>query len=351
MDKNTFIVSDESKNTYGYIVLTSGIDTTQFLKNPIMYYMHNREKGVIGRWENLRKEGNRLLADAVLDDSTEQAQIVKKQIEKGFLRCASIGLDNVETAIINGVETVVKCRLVEISIVDQPANENAIKLYKKSGKVCFTLADYAKDDAPGDLKTALIALLGLEKGVSDSEILRAVENAINAPSEEDINTTVENAVSLGYIDKTQKGVMVSLARSNIKAFKQFITLQKQKETAEINTLIDDAVNSGKVLNIERETYTEIAYKLGSTYFKRLLFTLRTAYKPTDLINRSGRDTWSLNDYRKFAPEELVNDHELYNRLLSRETTTPLKRSLEWYRKNAPEELINNPELYKQLLNK
>ena len=30
MEKNTFIISDESVNSYGYIVKTDGIDTTAF---------------------------------------------------------------------------------------------------------------------------------------------------------------------------------------------------------------------------------------------------------------------------------------------------------------------------------
>ena len=130
MNKATFIVSDETVNCYGFIVLTSGIDTAQFERNPIMLYMHNRESGVVGRWENIRKDGKQLLADAVFDDSTELAANVKKQVENGFLRCASIGIDNIKKQVLNGVETVVSCRLVEISIVDLPSNTNAVKLFK-----------------------------------------------------------------------------------------------------------------------------------------------------------------------------------------------------------------------------
>ncbi len=93
MDKNekqdtnkpiTFVLSDESVNSYGNVVLTEGIDTTAFERNPVMLYMHNRDGNVIGRWENIRKEDKRLLGDAVFDDSTELAATVKKQVEKGF---------------------------------------------------------------------------------------------------------------------------------------------------------------------------------------------------------------------------------------------------------------------------
>ena len=67
----TFVLSDETVNSYGFVVLTEGIDTTAFERNPVMLYMHNRDGNVIGRWDNIRKEGKRLLADAVFDESTE----------------------------------------------------------------------------------------------------------------------------------------------------------------------------------------------------------------------------------------------------------------------------------------
>ena len=48
MEKNTFVISDESVNSYGYIVKTDGIDITAFERNPVMLYMHER-KTVVGR--------------------------------------------------------------------------------------------------------------------------------------------------------------------------------------------------------------------------------------------------------------------------------------------------------------
>lgn len=53
----TFIISDESVNADGFVIQTKGIRTERFKKNPVMLYMHEREKGVIGRWDNIRAEG------------------------------------------------------------------------------------------------------------------------------------------------------------------------------------------------------------------------------------------------------------------------------------------------------
>lgn len=47
-----FLLSDERENCYHFAVSTSGINFTRFNKNPIMLLQHDRNQGVIGRWEN-----------------------------------------------------------------------------------------------------------------------------------------------------------------------------------------------------------------------------------------------------------------------------------------------------------
>src|SRR6185436_2088932 len=68
--KHTFVVSAQTLNGLGCIILTSGIDTESFIKNPIMCLNHNTNC-VLGRWENLRVDGTELLADAVFDTEDE----------------------------------------------------------------------------------------------------------------------------------------------------------------------------------------------------------------------------------------------------------------------------------------
>ena len=144
MANNKFTVSDETLNSYDSVVLTSGINIARFQRNPIMLYMHDRNKGVIGRWENITKEGDKLTAEAVFDDGTELGAKVRHQVESGFLRSASIGIENCKCETINGVQAIVECDLIEISIVDVPANENAVKLFKKGWKPVKTLSELKK---------------------------------------------------------------------------------------------------------------------------------------------------------------------------------------------------------------
>ncbi len=156
MATHTFIVSDESINTYGYRVLTSGIDLTAFKKNPIALWMHNRganwqptvnDQLPIGRWENLRKEDGKLMADLVFDTDDDFAKKLESKVQQNILRATSIGFKALKTSsdekdMEKGQKyaTVTKAELIEISLVDIPANKNAIKLYDVENNV-LSLSD------------------------------------------------------------------------------------------------------------------------------------------------------------------------------------------------------------------
>lgn len=352
----TFVLSDESVNSYGFVVLTEGIDTSAFERNPVMLYMHNRDGNVIGRWENIRKDGKRLLGDAVFDDSTELAATVKKQVEKGFLRSVSIGIEQIATEELkrrsNGVQTVTKCRLIEVSIVDIPSNENAVKLFRRTGGYVYNLKELETDPAPEDLKTALIALLGLEESADDKDIIEAVKAALDG--KETPEEAVDEAIMRGYIDGTQRGTFVALARGNRSAFRDFVNGQRKAQAPEITRLINEAINKRKLLGCETAIFEHLGTKIGAKALGELLFTLRPMPKPMELIKGgaaySDRSQWTLDDYRKFAPQELERDPELYARLVRAEKGEEIApHSLEWYRRNNPEYLREHPEVYRELL--
>lgn len=361
MDKNekqdtnkpiTFVLSDESVKSYGFVVLTEGIDTSAFERNPVMLYMHNRDGNVIGRWENIRKDGKRLLGDAVFDDSTELAATVKKQVEKGFLRSVSIGIEQIATEELNGVQTVTKCRLIEASIVDIPSNENAVKLFRRTGGYVYNLKELESDNTPEDLKTALIALLGLEKDADDKDIIEAVKMAVDG--KETPEEAVDAAITNGYVDAAQRGTFIALARGNRSAFRDFVIGQKKAQAPEITRLINEAVSKRKLLGCETVIYERLGAKIGAKALGELLFTLRPMPKPMELIKGgaaySDRSQWTLDDYRKFAPQELERDPELYARLVRAEKGEEIApHSLEWYRRNNPEYLREHPEVYRELL--
>lgn len=341
MNNITFIVSDESVNSYGMVTLTAGIDTSRFEQNPVMFYMHERAT-IVGRWENIRKEDDKLLADAVFDDTTPIGKQVKDQVEKGFLRAASIGIEIVERKNIKGVDTVTKCILNEISIVDVPANENALKLYRRNGRNVLRLVENVTD-----LRSAIIDVLGLESDVTDSEILAEIRALKNAPDDETIQ--VDEAIKNGFIESNSRQDFITMARITPKAFNAFLTSEKQKRKKAISLAVDEAIQAKSIGFNKKHLLQEIGEKCGINTLGELLSVMPRQRKISDIINKK-YDGWTLADFRQYAPEVLKNNPKLYNALLAKENETANgTNSLEYYRKNNPEYLKENPEFYNKLL--
>lgn len=282
---HTFLVSDESDNSHGFKVLTEGIDATQFEKNPIMLYMHERPT-IIGRWENLKKEDGKLYADAVFDIESEKGKEIARQVEKDFLRGASIGITYQKEDLKNGV--LEKCRLFEISIVDIGSNPNALKLYDD----IETVELYFKD---------IIA-----------------QNII--------------AEKLNLDDRSYTNIIqhVEFLRN------EFIKLsdwQKEViENREIETeaLIDIAVKRKAIpehlRNLQKQAFAENYYEakknlitaiFGTYPIKTFSYVKMIEDARREAANRSGKSKidWGLEEYRKFAPDELEKDPILYKRLV------------------------------------
>ena len=282
---HTFLVSDESDNSYGFKVLTEGIDITQFEKNPIMLYMHERPT-IIGMWKNLRKEDGKLYADAVFDTESEKGGEVARQVEKGFLRGASIGITYQKEYLKNGV--LEKCRLFEISIVDIGSNPNALKLYDDTE----TVELYFKD---------IIA-----------------------------QNVIAEKLNLGDRSYTNIIQHVELLREG---FIRLLDWQKEViEDREIETeaLIDIAVKRKAIpehlRNLQKQAFAENYYEAKKNLITAVFGTypIKT-FSPIKEIedarreaaNKSGKSKtdWGLEEYRKFAPDELEKDPQLYQRLV------------------------------------
>ena len=140
-----FVLTDESVNRYGYRVLTSGIQNLKaWQKNPVMLWCHFRDEGgrnwdykPIGHWEDVEiNDKGELSAVPVFDLTDELSQTICSKVEEGTLNAASIGFRIIETSedpsvLVKGQTraTVTKWDLMEASIVDIPANGNAVRLY------------------------------------------------------------------------------------------------------------------------------------------------------------------------------------------------------------------------------
>jgi HK97 family phage prohead protease len=344
MNKTTFVVSDESVNSYGLVILTSGIDTAKFERNPVMLYMHER-KTVVGRWENIRKDGKRLLADAVFDDSTPLGVQVKNQVEKGFLRSASIGVEIIEKETVNGVETVTKSVLTEISIVDIPSNSNALKLYRKGGRMVLRLALSEKVD---DLRAAIINLLGLDEDITNEDILAEIQALTNAP--DDATVQVDEAIRAGYVDAKDRNEFLTMARVTPGTYRAFVSGERRKREKAVFKAVDNATRERRISYPQKELYARIGLEMGLETLSEMLTAQPKQLKLSELIG-GNRDGWTLEDYRRYAPDDLRKNPKLYEELIDREggETVNGKKTLDWYRKHNPEYLKEHPEVYEKLI--
>lgn len=138
------LFTDETVNRYGFRVLTSGGRLDGFKKNPVMLFNHDRYSrdyaGPIGKWTDLKVEENAISGAPEFDLEDDFAKKIANKWQKGFLNATSIGftvlkISTDEKDMLPGQRygTITEWELKEVSIVDIPANKNALKLYDKEG--------------------------------------------------------------------------------------------------------------------------------------------------------------------------------------------------------------------------
>lgn len=227
---HTFVINTDNVNEYGYRVLTSGIDTSQYEKNPVVLYGHTRAyddpKRVVGRCVKLWKEDGKLLAEIEFDEADEFAKELAGKVERGFIRMASLYADVIETSIDplhllpnQSLETVTKSKLVEISIVDIGGNDEALKLSRNGSPVKLRKINPENNETMS-LKTIALALAlsananeeavlegveKLKKEKQDAEArAKTAEDNLKAFQESEASSLVEEAVELGLIPEGTK---------------------------------------------------------------------------------------------------------------------------------------------------
>jgi caudovirus prohead protease len=232
--KHQFIINTENVNSYGYRILTDGIDYAQYMRNPVVLFMHERDgygnKGseVIGRCTRLYKEGTTLIAEVEFDEQDEFAKKIAGKVERGYIRMASMFAEIKEVStepqhILEGqvYETVTACKLVEISIVDIGGNDNALKL-SKDGKP-FQLKKIVTNTSNNmDIKVIALAL-GMGENTKEEAVLSAIHSL-----------------------KTDK----EKAEAEVVALKKTIS---ETRTAEATTLVDKAVQLGLIPQALKES--------------------------------------------------------------------------------------------------
>jgi hypothetical protein len=250
-----FIISTENVNEYGYRILTSGIDYKQYMRNPIVLFMHEREynktekqKGsaVIGRCIKIYKDGTDLKATIEFDTDDEFAKSIEGKVSRGFIRMASIYAEPKESSsepelILPGqmYETITKCKLVEISIVDIGGNDDALKLSKGNKQMLTKLSLNTKNRNMS--KLGMIALaLGIVADSNEDAVLNkvtelklasdkahqeltAIKLELSNIKTAEATTLVDKAIVLGLLPESLKDTQIKAFNSDFEAQKVILS--------------------------------------------------------------------------------------------------------------------------------
>lgn len=276
------IISTSGLNCYGGRVLTSGIDLTQFSKNPILLWMHRRsferDAMPIGRIDNLRIDGDRLIGTPVFDQNDEFAKKIESKWENGFLRMASAGIEIIETSdapeyLLQGQtrRTITRCRLEEVSIVDIGGNDEALQLYDPSGKVLKLSAGEDSDVLP---------LLALNKETipAGTDPDGDADNQTNKLTQ---SMNKEILQLLGLPDTaTEQDAVGALHLLKDKADKaENLTL------ASITAIVDGAIAERRITGDKKDHFVNLGKTAGIDALRETLSLMRPVIKPTEIIRQ------------------------------------------------------------------
>lgn len=239
----SFVLHDETVNTYGFRMLTSGCNLDEFRKNPVMLLNHNDWSLPIGRWDNIRVEGSQILADPVFDLQDmrpEGGNFVAGKVERDFLRMASVGawppdevLDTPELkAEGQRGPTVTKWTMREASIVTIGANHNALVFYDRQTQKPIDLNDGKN----------LVRLFDKQPILINNEKMKELAKILNL-ADTASESEVATAMRLVLSDRDRlKGENVTLTE-RIDAINQ---AEKDKQKAEAIQLVDAAIKEGRL---------------------------------------------------------------------------------------------------------
>jgi HK97 family phage prohead protease len=237
----TFVLSDESVNSHGTWVKTSGINLERFKKNPVMLWSHDSAFPPIGKWENIRVEGDKLLADAVFDEGDALAQAYKRKVESGLLKACSIGFyakkfssDVADIKPGQRFETIVEAELIECSLCSVGSNGNAMVLMNtegerlemsESGFVALGMKLIENSNNIDNSMSEELTQLKADLQAKEDELVelrafkQAQEQAEKERLEEARKELIENAINERKINATVKQVWLRVAEADFETTK------------------------------------------------------------------------------------------------------------------------------------
>ena len=288
-------ISNESLNSYGTWVQTSGMDIEQYGKNPVLLYMHERGK-VIGYVKDLRVEGDEITGEPVFDEASELSKQCKKQWEVGSLRMVSIGIDIKETSddakyLKPGqtAATITRSKLFEVSVVDIGANDDAIALHKDG--VRLTLGKNAAEVLPLLRNTGGGTALHSDDNKRGGTALHSDSNNPIKNKEKEMDLE-KLALELGLPKDAGEAAILAKVSELKNQATTAAALQTECDTlkaARIESMVDAAIAEKKIGEGKKQHFMELGKKVGADTLQETLEAMSPQVKISTLLSHAGSD--------------------------------------------------------------
>lgn len=319
MKKTRFILNnDASKNSYGFRILTKGINLSRFKQNPVMLDQHyNSNSGVIGRWLDVSASENELSAEPEFDTDDENAVKISGKVEKGLIKGCSMGIsfNRDDLKVIDGVLTLTKCELLEASIVAIPSNPKALKLTcdgkllteTEAQELCLSITSETEDFTPtnqeeNNMKLSLLTLsvlasLGIEKEtLTGADVDKAI-----------LSLSTKNE------DLTKQ---LALEKDKVEAYTKKETEAKKLAA---DQMVDLAVKAGKITADKADSFKTLAAENFDLAKSTLDAIPAKKNFSAELIDKGTEGVKTMEEFQKLSTEQQLsirdNQPELYAEIL------------------------------------
>ena len=274
------VISTSGLNSYGSRILTEGIDLTQYERNPVLLWMHRRcfDRDVmpIGRMEDLRLDGDRLIGTPVFDTADPFAAEIGRKWEDGFLRMASAGIEIIETSddpavLVPGQtrSTITRCRLMEVSIVDIGANDDAMQLYKDGNRLTLSRGECSE----------CLPLLEIEQ--------TTLKASANKNENNNLIKTHMNKETLQLLGLSENATEQEQHEA-VRMLKERADEADTLKAAAVKVAVEAAIADGRITEAQREHFMNLGKTVGAEMLSQTLGMMRPAQKPSDIINQENR---------------------------------------------------------------
>ncbi|BFM42683.1 hypothetical protein CFS9_13240 [Flavobacterium sp. CFS9] len=310
-----FVFNDETiENTYGFSILTAGIDLKRFTKNPVMLSDHwNSNWNVIGKWFDVKKDKGLLHGMPDFDTDDSDTALIAGKVERGYINACSMGIifDHENLKIIDDKVVLTKCELVEVSIVPVPSNANAVRLMHSDGKVM-------------DEKEIQELSLSVIPGIKNPEL------NLNQDNMKKIVLSIATLMALGFDDQPADGLDASTVESKVlglakqvqklttenDSLKLAAKTAKEKQEAEaklrISTKVDLAITKGQFKADQKEEMVNLGIASESA-LDTVIGSIPTKQNFSAGINvqtgNGGTEIKTMDEFEKLGHEQKLSFKE------------------------------------------